>query len=268
MNPPSNLKSLLAKLRNLARKEGLPADTMLLLYMHEGFLARLALSPYREQLILKGGLNLYSRYRSKARPTRAIDLAARTIPNTSEAVAKAIQDIAKVKLNDKLRFDANSLKVEPILEGATYQGLGISLVGHFEDAFETLQIDVSFGNVITPAPVMLSFPSLLGNESHSLLGYPLETIIAEKFAAAVEIGIGTTRLKDFYDLYYLLGNERLEVVSLRHAFERTFKARGTDCTSRKGCTNSRLRNARIFDRFTGTSSKSSERGETKYKGSG
>jgi predicted nucleotidyltransferase component of viral defense system len=214
MNPPSNLKSLLAKLRNIARREGLPPDAMLLLYMHEGFLARLAISPYRDNLILKGGLNLYSRYQTKARPTRDIDFAARAIANTPSTVEKVIRNIASQGLPDGLRFDVSSLKTQPILETATYTGVGVSLLAYFEDAFETLQIDVSFGNVITSAPVTLSFPSLLGQETHGILGYPLETIIAEKVAAAVEIGIATTRLKDFYDLYYLLSNETLQTKTL------------------------------------------------------
>jgi predicted nucleotidyltransferase component of viral defense system len=227
MKPPSNLKSLLAKLRNLARREGLPPDAMLLLYIHEGFLARLAVSLYRDNLILKGGLNLYSRYQRRARPTRDIDFAARAMANTASTVEKVIREVASQELSDGLRFDVGSLKTQPILETATYTGVGVSLLAYFEDAFETLQLDLSFGNVITPAPVMLSFPSLLGPETYGILGYPLETIIAEKVAAAVELGIATTRLKDFYDLYYLLSIETLEANTLKRAFERTFKARGT-----------------------------------------
>jgi predicted nucleotidyltransferase component of viral defense system len=227
MTSPLNLKSLLAKLRNEARKRGLPANLMLLFYFQERFLARVAQSHYRDSFILKGGLNLYSRYGSAARPTRDVDLAGRNLSNTLETVSNAIKDIAVLELNDGVVFDTANLQTREIIESATYTGIRVELIAKFEDAFETLQLDLSFGNAITPGPVELRFPSLLGDTSHSLLGYPLETIIAEKLAAAIEIGEGNTRLKDFYDLYWILGHETLNKTSLRQALGRTFRNRGT-----------------------------------------
>jgi predicted nucleotidyltransferase component of viral defense system len=227
MTPLPNLKSLLAKLRNEARKRGLPANLMLLFYFQERFLARVAGSSYRDSLILKGGLNLYGRYGSAARPTRDVDLAGRNLSNTPEAVSEAIKVIAALELNDGVVFDTANLEAREIIESATYTGIRVELVARFEDAFETLQLDLSFGNAITPGPVELPFPSLLGDVPHSLLGYPLETIIAEKLAASIELGEGNTRLKDFYDLYWILGHETLNETSLRQALGRTFQSRGT-----------------------------------------
>jgi len=220
-------KSLLAKLRNQSRKRGLPSQLMLLFYMQEGFLARVTKSRYRDSLILKGGLNLYSRYQSTARPTRDIDLAGQNISHTVEGVTQVIQEIAQSELADGIIFDTESLKAEEILEGGKYGGIRINLQARFDDAAESLQLDISFGNAITPSPVELSFPSLLGESSHLLRGYSVETIVAEKIAAAVEIGAANTRLKDFYDVYQILENEPLDSKIQKDAFIHTFKARGT-----------------------------------------
>ena len=236
MTPPTNLKSLLAKLRNEARKRGLPANLMLLFYFQERFLARVSESTYRDQFILKGGLNLYSRYGNEARPTRDIDLAGLNLPNTLEAVRQVIKAIAKLNLDDGVRFDTSDVSAEEIIEAANYKGIRVELLARFEDAFEKLQLDVSFGNAITPAPVELRFPSFLGDKPHSLLAYPLETIVAEKLAAAVEIGEGNTRLKDFYDLYWILEHETIGDASLAKALERTFTTRGTPGDRRQALT--------------------------------
>jgi predicted nucleotidyltransferase component of viral defense system len=227
MTPPANLKSLLAKLRNEGRKRGLPANLMLLFYFQERFLARVAVSQYRDSFILKGGLNLYGRYGSAARPTRDVDLAGRNLANTLEAVSNAVKEMTALELNDGVVFDTSNFQAREIIESATYTGIRVELTARFEDAFETLQLDLSFGNAITPGPVELRFPSLLGDAPHSLLGYPLLTIIAEKLAASIEIGEGNTRLKDFYDLYWILEHETLNQTSLQQALERTFRSRGT-----------------------------------------
>lgn len=97
--------SLLARLRNIARQQGLPVDTMLLLYTQQGFLARLDRSPHSEQFVVKGGMSLYTRYRSAARPTQDLDLAARHLPNTPEGIREALTGIVMQPFPDSLTFD-------------------------------------------------------------------------------------------------------------------------------------------------------------------
>jgi len=223
----TNLKSLLARLRNQARKRKLPGNLMLLFYFQERFVARVSVSSYYNQLILKGGLNLYGRYGNAARPTRDIDLAGQHLAHTEPAVAQAIATIAEIDLNDGVIFDSQNIKAYKIIESANYTGIRVELKASFESAFEILQLDISFGNAITPSPVELSFPSLLTGEEHRILAYPLESIIAEKVAAAIEIGVGNTRLKDFYDLYWIFNNEQIKEPLLAKALSRSFKARGT-----------------------------------------
>ncbi|MDX2004488.1 MAG: nucleotidyl transferase AbiEii/AbiGii toxin family protein [Meiothermus sp.] len=221
-----NLDSLLARLRNQARQRGLPIQQMLLFYFHERLLARVAHSTYRDQLVLKGGLNLYSRYGASARPTVDIDLLGLKISHQIDDVVRVFGEILQVDLADGVIFD-QELSARIIQEEADYPGVRLEPVAHYSTAHHQLQLDMSFGSAVTPGPVELAFPALLGGESHSILGYPLETIIAEKLAAAVELGQGNTRLKDFYDLYWILEHEVLEAEPLGEAIRRSFMARGT-----------------------------------------
>jgi predicted nucleotidyltransferase component of viral defense system len=209
MTPPAkppSLPSLLAKFRNRAWQDGLPIDLMLLLYFYEGFLARLAASEFKDKLILKGGFNLYGRYQAAARPTRDVDLAGVQLTSGLDEVLSVVRTISKIDVADGILFDLTTLEGSSIMEGTNYGGVRAELLARYGTAFEKLTFDFSFGNAITPGPVMLEFPSLLG-QPHILLAYPLETIVAEKSAAIVEIGITNTRLKDFYDLYYIAQHE-------------------------------------------------------------
>jgi predicted nucleotidyltransferase component of viral defense system len=220
--------SILARLRHQGRVRGLEPQTMLLLYAQEGFLARLGQSPHAEHFVLKGGLSMYGRYQAEARPTRDIDLAGRGMPGTVEAVSTAITEIAEIELDDGLSFEAETLQAREISEDAIYGGIRVELWVRLGRSRERLQLDISFGNVITPGPVELFFPSLLGPAPHPVLGYPLESVVAEKLAAVTELGLDNTRMKDFYDVYWILSRETLEDGTLLTALRRTFTARGTD----------------------------------------
>lgn len=224
-----NLDSLLARLRNQARQRGLPAQQMLLFFFQERLLARVAHSPYRDHLVLKGGLNLYSRYGSAARPTVDIDLMGRNLSHQIEVVERVFGEIVQIDLDDGMVFDAE-LNARNIQEEKVYPGVRLEPTARYATAYQSLQLDVSFGSVITPGPVELSFPSLLSAESYSILGYPLETILAEKLAAAIELGEGNTRLKDYFDLYWITQREALEADVLRRAIARSFAARDTPGT--------------------------------------
>jgi Nucleotidyl transferase AbiEii toxin, Type IV TA system len=114
---PLSLQALLAKLRNRARHDDLPLDLMLLLYFYESFLARLAVSKYSDNLILKGGFNLYGRYQSAARPTRDVDLAGVKLASSVDEVLKVIRTISELDLSDGVHFDLASLEGRSIIEG-------------------------------------------------------------------------------------------------------------------------------------------------------
>jgi len=181
--------SLLAKLKNVGRKAGYPADLLLLYYVQEGVMARLSRSAYVEQFVLKGGLSLYARYQTTARPTVDVDLGARALPNTLEAMRGCWSEILSLPWSDALSFEVDAMNMERILEGAQYEGVRLTVTARLGRSRQSVQLDVSYGNVITPAPVILEFPTLLSQQTHPVLAYPLETVVAEKFAAT----IGSTR---------------------------------------------------------------------------
>lgn len=220
--------SVLARLRALsARYPNVPRASMLLLYAQQGLLGRLDASGHSERFVLKGALSLFARYGDLARPTEDIDLAARHLPNTPEAVEAVMREVCAATFGDGLVFDPDDVKVRVINDALEYPGVNVSLLARLGTSRVTLPIDVSFGNVITPAPVTLSFPPLLLEDAVRVAAYPLETVVTEKFAALVEIGVATTRMKDVYDLHVILKRESFDAAVLNAALTRSFAARGT-----------------------------------------
>ena len=242
----ARLSSLLERLKNRARALGLPRDAMLTLYFHEAVLARLSRSSEREHYVLKGGLRLYGHYGNAARPTVDIDLARlRPLPSAQE-VYRAFTELLSLPperprssespgdqfpedrlLGDGVQFDTAAMTVSAIMEGAGAGGVRLEVEARFERATQKLQIDFSFAPPIRPAPQLHPFPSLLTPQSHPLLMVPLETVVADKLAAAVENGSTNTRMKDFYDLLTILSSSDWNPQDLRDALEHIFVARGT-----------------------------------------
>jgi hypothetical protein len=177
--------------------------------------------------VLKGGLSLFARYRASARPTQDLDLAAAHLPNTPEGVTQALTRILAVPYADGLTFGAAPLNVRVMQTESRYPGVSAQVTAQVGRARQVLPLDVSFGNVITPAPVTLDFPRLLVPDAVRVSVYPLETVVAEKFAALVELGLLTTRMKDVYDLSVISAREALTWDSLHTAVGRSFAARGT-----------------------------------------
>ena len=215
---------------NIARSEGRDFNRVLLLYMQERFVARLARSEYRERFVLKGGVYLYLRYGSRARSTVDLDLLGRALPPDTDLIANIMRDVAGIELEDGVRFDPGSVRASRIREEAIYEGVRAKLTGYLASARVPLQIDVGFGDVLTPKYEELSYPTLLelgGALSPAVLVYAIESVVAEKFQAMVVLGTLNSRLKDFYDLYVISREERLEAVTLKAALEETFARRGT-----------------------------------------
>lgn len=224
-----NPASVLARLKNLQRDHypNIPPNTMLQLYAQQGFLARLDASPYADRLVLKGAMSLFARYGRAARPTQDLDLATRRLPNTPSAVQTLLEDLCAVPFGDGLAFDPDSVRVRVINGALEYPGVKAFLQAALGPSRVELQFDFSFGNVISPAPVHMTFPRLLLDEAVRISVYPLETVITEKFAALVEIGETTTRMKDLYDLWIILGSEPFSAEAVNTALLGSFTARNT-----------------------------------------
>jgi predicted nucleotidyltransferase component of viral defense system len=222
--------SVKARLLNLARAQGIDFNRVQLLYVQERFLARLAVSPHRDHFVLKGGLYLYSRYGTLARPTKDMDLLGRATSSEIAAVLRAVGEIIALTLEDGVVFDVASLHGSIIKEDQEYEGVRVTLTALLGSSRQPIQIDVGFGDAITAGPVELAFPTLLASDEEvppTVLAYSLETVIAEKFEAMVSLGEVNTRYKDFYDLWRIACTERLEATLLRQALESTFARRGT-----------------------------------------
>ncbi len=220
--------SVRRRLLEKAKKQGVDFNRLLLLYVQERFLYRLTHSQYRNAFVLKGGALFYAAHHLQARPTRDLDFLAGKIPSQPEAFGKVLRDVVAVEVADGVVFDADSISCQAITEGAMYEGVRAKVTAHLEAARQTLQIDAGFGDVVTPKPVHFEFPSLLDDKDFAIQAYSWESVIAEKFEAIVKLGDVNSRMKDFYDIWFLLANHEFEQEILNEAITATFKHRKTN----------------------------------------
>jgi hypothetical protein len=226
---PVNLQaSVAARLRNIARDRKADFELVLRRYAIERLLYRLTLSPHRDRFVLKGAM-LFAAWASDAfRPTKDVDLLGFG-ESTAPAVAKAFQDICRQAVDaDALLFDANKLHAEPIRDAQEYPGVRVRLTAFLGKVRIPVQIDVGFGDVITPAAVDLEFPPLLDTPPPRLKAYPKETVVAEKVEAIVDLGEANSRMKDYYDLIALSRLFAFNGETLSQAVAATFKRRNTE----------------------------------------
>ena len=225
--PINKAHSVLERLRNLAKLTGRDFQAMLLLYAQERFLARLAVSQHRQKFVLKGGMFLYSRYRNAARPTQDMDFAGRATPSQIDPILEMMRDVFSLDLDDGVIFNLEGLTGSSIAEEAKYAGVRVKTEALIVRARLPITLDIGFGDEITPAPTLQTYPNLLQDEPFELFTVTLETLVAEKFQAMVVLGDRNTRLKDFYDLYRIATSETLQAGTLCLALERTFARRET-----------------------------------------
>jgi hypothetical protein len=229
-NPaPKNLPaSVRQKLLDLARARKDDFGLILVKYGLERILYRLSRSAYRDAFVLKGAL-LFEVWTHEAyRSTRDADFLAHG-DNTPERFVRVFQELSRIDVEpDGLTFDADSVKAERITEDADYEGVRVTFKAYLDRARIPIQIDIGFGDAITPGPVETDYPTLLPAPSPRLFAYPKETVVAEKFEAMVKLGIANTRMKDFYDLQVLSRTLGFDGKTLGEAIRKTFKTRGTE----------------------------------------
>jgi hypothetical protein len=199
--PPRNTcASVHQRLKNVAERSGERFNDLLQHYALERFLCRLAASPHRSRFVLKGALMLRVWEVATIRPTRDIDLLGRTA-NDPQGIAAAARDICATAVDpDGLEFDGASVEVGRIAEEAEYDGVRVNFRGQLGKARIPMQIDIGFGDRVTPGPVEIEYPSVLGTPGANLLGYTPETTIAEKFHVMLQRGTLNSRMKDFFDI--------------------------------------------------------------------
>lgn len=230
MNQPRNVAaSVRQRLKNLATQQGEEFQAILTRYALERLLYRLSRTGYRDTFILKGAL-LFSVWSDEPhRATRDVDLLGRG-DNTLSHLEQVFREICRGRVEeDGLEFNEDTVRCQKIKEDQEYEGVRINL-----QAFLTgtrtrieLQIDIGFGDAITPAPLDLKFPTLLDFPSPEVRTYPRETVVAEKFQAMVMLGMANSRMKDFYDLWFLSQKFEFEGKVLSQAIKATFERRRT-----------------------------------------
>ena len=225
--PTNTAASVKQRLLNRARAKKEDFNLLLIKYALERVLYRIGQSQHRDVFILKGALLFELWTDQTRRPTRDADFLSQG-ENTLERFQKIFEEICELNVaDDGLRFDTASVKVGRIKEDQDYEGIRVTFLGYLEKASLPVQIDIGFGDAITPEPVWTSYPTLLENPSPILLAYPRETVLAEKFEAMVKLGIANTRMKDFHDLNTLASLFPFSSPSLSEAIRRTFERRKT-----------------------------------------
>jgi hypothetical protein len=191
-------------LQNKARRDGRPNAELQQLYVLEGFLARLARSPYRERFVLKGGV-LLAAFGTR-RPTRDVDFQALHVANDTATVRALVIEVAGLVLDDGLVFNTQGARAETIRDEDEYSGVRVTMTASLARAQVTFHIDVNVGDPVSPAPVLVSVPRLLGGDPLALSGYPLPMVHAEKLVTALQRGTVNTRWRDFADVWTLSGS--------------------------------------------------------------
>ena len=191
----------------------------------ERLLYRLSISAQATNFLLKGALLFSLWYDLPHRPTRDADLLGFGSDDTDSAVA-TFRDICQIAVEDGIVFDPASVKGSVIRKEAGYGGVRIDLQAKLDGARIALQVDIGFGDAVTPAPEAISYPVLLNDlPAPQLRAYPKYTVVAEKFHAVCLLGMTNTRMKDYFDLWVLLDDNTLDPSELRRAIEATFKRR-------------------------------------------
>ena len=219
--------SILARLLTLAKQRGDDYNLLLNRFGMERLLARVSTSPHADRFLLKGALLFALWYDTPHRPTRDADLLGFG-PDDEENLIATFRDIAAMELDDGIVFDPDSVKADAIREDNTYGCTRITLVARIGSARCALQIDVGFGDAVTPGPQTVAYPTLLGDfPAPTLRVYPVYTVIAEKYQAMVMLGQANSRMKDFFDLAVIARRTELDGATLATAIAATFSRRQT-----------------------------------------
>lgn len=217
---------LKARINNYAKKNHIAAQVVLQNYMFERFLARLAASSYSEKFIIKGGMLISSIVGLDTRSTMDLDATLKNLSLTEDNVMEAVRVISGVDVGDGILFE--TLSIAPIRKDDVYGGFRVRLNATYETIVTPLSIDISTGDVITPAPVPYEIQGMFDETvSIRLLGYNIETILAEKAEAVLSRGVFSTRPRDYYDIYILGKTQPYDANVFREALDATALHRGT-----------------------------------------
>lgn len=222
-------KSIRTKLLNIAQKENIFYQTILTRYFQERLLYRMSQTRFRSNFYLKGGALIYAYERFETRPTLDIDFLGNNISNDGSVIINAFKDICSFSYEeDGVIFDTEHITAQNITEFKDYHGIRLSIPVKMDTIAQIITMDIGFGDIVTPSPVNINYPVLLTHLPNvNVLAYSIETVIAEKMHAIIDLADQSSRMKDYYDLYNILHNETYQPDTLQEAVLQTFKNRHT-----------------------------------------
>lgn len=225
--PRNVAASIRQRLLDHAKRHRARFQDILVRYGTERLLYRLSRSRHRDRFLLKGAVLFAAWAGAPHRPSRDADLLGLKAISADELI-RMFRDIARPSdPQDGLVFDTQSLRAIEVTEQEEYPGVRLTLRASLDRAVIPLQIDVAFGQAVVPEPEVVQLPTLLDLPAPRLKAYPPEAVVAEKFEAVVKLGMIISRLKDFYDLWYILTQLSLPLPHLAAALSATFTRRGT-----------------------------------------
>jgi len=226
--------SIRFRLLSISKNEKLTFQQVAYRYFHERFLARLAQSSYRDNLLLKGGSFIYAQQGNTARPTIDIDFLGINISNDSEAIKGIVKNICHISLEDCVTFNPETIQATIITEQKEYHGTRLIIDVTFDTMRERIQLDIGFGDKITPNPIGIEYPVLLSEfQRPYIMAYTIETAIAEKLHAIYTLAAFNSRVKDYYDIYLFILNNQYAKDQVLNGISNTFETRNTEYNSQK-----------------------------------
>ncbi|MBK8672777.1 MAG: nucleotidyl transferase AbiEii/AbiGii toxin family protein [Bacteroidetes bacterium] len=225
----SKANAISMKLLEVSKKNNFNHQLLLIRFFQERLLYRLSVSAYKNKLLLKGGNLLYSWQGAEARPTVDIDFAAQQLSNEANTIKEIFTVILAIDAHDEVQFDTSTLTVTEINEQNEYNGIRLKVVANLGNIRQHLQIDIGFGDVVTPEPIFIDYPIILEDFAiPNIVAYTMETVIAEKLHAMIVLAQLNSRMKDFYDVYTIIQSLQFNNETLKLAIIQTFENRNTE----------------------------------------
>ena len=220
-------EQLKGAIRNIAKDKNVRSQEVLQMFLFERILDRLAASSYKTNFILKGGLLISSMIGISERTTMDMDTTVRGIDMAEDKIERIVKEVLSIDAEDGIHFTYK--RIEPIREDDDYNNFRVYMDAEYGKIKNPMKIDITTGDEITPAAVRYDYPLLFEERSIPVMAYTLETILAEKYETVIRRNIGTTRARDFYDLYALfhVRKEQIRVSILKDAVEHTARKRGS-----------------------------------------
>lgn len=214
-------------IRNISKKTGVNANSLLQMCLFEGILEKISKSKYKNHIILKGGLLISSLIGVEMRSTLDMDTTIRGLPINEENISKILHEILEITIDADIVY--RLIKLERIRKEDLYEDFCATISCRYGKINANLNIDITTGDIITPKEIQYSYEKILEEGSISILTYTIETIIAEKFETISSRNITTTRARDFYDLYmlYKLYKSKIDRNVLKEAITLTSQHRNS-----------------------------------------